>query len=301
MGIFVRVINLAFSFTEHSSLTCFYNIKPNFIPMKTKIFFILILSAMSLCAPAQSFYLRAGLGAAVCTAPHLSYQSTETSYEAVRTGLGDGIPVVAAAGYYFSSHFGVELGVDYFCGFSHKTVDDEYGLTSTTKYRGSMLALVPAFVIKFDAGKFSPYARLGVMIGVLNSEKMDGKLSGQSDSAWVYNGKADYTLKNYGGIAIGAQAAVGVTYPLGKILSFFGEVNMDGISWAPKKGKYTKYSVNGEDKLPGMTTYNKTWVFEKKTEWESSSPSSEPQKFSLINFSFANVGLIVGVKINLGK
>ena len=268
--------------------------------MKTKTFFILILSAMSLCAQAQSFYVRAGLGAAICTAPHMLYQSTDittggTQYteEAIRGGLGDGLPIVAAAGYYFGENFGIELGVDYFLGFSHKTVNTYGGSINTVKQSGSMLAVVTAFIMKLNMDKIKPYARLGIMIGVLNSAKTSSELTGSNTESYI--------VKDYGGIAIGAQAAVGAEFPLSNLFSFFGEVNLDGISWAPKKGKYTKATNNGVDQLGDMKTREKTWVYVKKLDETQTITESDPNKYPSTNYSFANAGLIVGIKINFGK
>ena len=274
--------------------------------MKTKRYLILILSLISGYSQAQSFYVRAGLGAAICTTPRLSYQSTYTNNgltgieEVKKGGLGDGLPIVAAAGYYFGDNFGVELGVDYFSGFNHKTVSSFNGDNSTRKTRGSMLAITPALVFKFDLDKISPYARLGIMIGVLNSIINKSSSTGVKDSANIPH---NYVLasKDYGGIAIGVQAAVGAEYALGDRISLFGEVNLDGISYAPKKGKYTTFTTDDVDQLPTMTTSEKSWVYVKKLDGSINNSPSDPWRFSLDNYSFANVGLIVGVKINFGK
>jgi len=277
----------------------FYDVKPNQRIMKTKMFFVLLLTATSFCAQAQSIYVRAGLGAAICTSPQINYQytditegGTQHTVEAKRGGLGNGLPIFLAAGYYFSDNFGVELGVDYFNGFNSKKVDNDNGVTSTYKEHGSMLAIVPAFVMKLNQDKFKPYARLGIMIGVLNSEKYVLAMSNNSRA---------YTSKDYGGIAIGAQAALGADIPLGDMFSVFGEVNLDAISWAPKKGKFTKHSSNGTDDLANLTTKDKTWVYEKSYDKAQHIADSEPNKVALTNYSFANVGLVVGVKINIGK
>jgi opacity protein-like surface antigen len=267
--------------------------------MQTKKILILILSVMSLCSHAQSFYVRAGLGAAICTAPRLQYSSTSvritdsTSYtitESKRGGLGDGIPIVAAAGYYFSEHFGVELGVDYFTGFSHKTVDNFSFASETQKIHGSMLALVPGFVMKIDLDKINPYARIGLMIGILNNAITNKTFENTVSRA-----------KDYGGIAVGAQIAIGAEYPLSDLLSIFGEVNMDGISWSPKKGKLTKYTESGRDLLADMPVHQKSWVYDKSLASSQTINEDEPEHKSAINYSFTNAGLIVGVKINLGK
>lgn len=271
--------------------------------MKTKTLFILILSVVSLCANAQSIYVRADLGAAVCTAPHLAYQYTytnsgdaTTNVEAKRFGMGDGMPFSVAAGYYFGENLGIELGVDYFLAFSHKTVDTRANSsdTYTTKMSGSMLSLVPALVMRFTVDKIKPYARLGIIIGVVNS--------GKAKTSDIFSSN-DYeeTDKDYGGVAIGAQAAVGVEYPLSKLLSLFGEVNLNGLSWAPTKGKITKYTENGVDKLGNMTTKEKTWIYVKNLDETQSIANSDPNKYSTVNYSLTNVGIILGVKLNFGK
>jgi hypothetical protein len=269
--------------------------------MKTKTTILLILSVMTLGAQSQSIYVRAGLGAAICTSPHMLYQYTygssdsQPTVEAKRGGLGNGFPFVAAAGYYFGENFGVELGVDYFLGLSSKTVNTEGSSVETMKISGSMLSLVPAFVMKINLDKIKPYARLGIMIGVLNSAKT---INSGGTSTYPMG---DYTSKDYGGIAIGVQGAVGAEFPMSDLLSLFGEINLDGISWAPSKGKYTKYTVNGVDELGNMTTKEKTWVYVKSLDESQNIADSDPDKQPAINYSFANVGLIVGVKINFGK
>lgn len=268
--------------------------------MKAKSILFLALTVMVLGSQAQSIYVRGGLGPAISTAPHMDYQYTtlyqefsqQVTTEAKRGGLGNGLPIVVAAGYYFSDNFGVEMGVDYFYGFSVKTVNSTNDITSTYKEHGTMLALVPAFVLRINSDKIKPYARLGLMIGVLNSEKYSLEKSDASRA---------FTSKDYGGISIGAQAAMGAEFPLSDLISIFGEVNLDGISWAPKKGKYTEHSTNGTDDLGSMTTRDKTWLYEKTINSTDVIPASDPNKKSLINYSFANVGLVFGVKINIGK
>jgi opacity protein-like surface antigen len=268
--------------------------------MKTKRTLVLILLVISVSASAQSIYLRGGLGIAICTAPHMIYQSTtgsgesEPTIESKRGGLGTGMPFLVAAGYNLSDNFAVELGVDYFLGFNTKCVNTDGSYSGTIKNSGSMLALVPAFVMKFDLDKFKPYARLGIKVGVWNTAKTKETETGPDEDL-------NRISKDYGGIAIGAQAAAGVEYALSDLLSLFGEINLDGISYAPTKGKFTKLTNNGVNELSNMTTKEKTWLYVKNLDESQSIPDSDPDKETKVNYSFANVGLIVGVKINLGK
>jgi hypothetical protein len=270
--------------------------------MKTKTLFIFIFTIVSLCVQAQSFYVRAGLGAAISTSPRISTQFTTFGDSAFfyqtddskRICLANGVPIVAAAGYYFGNNFGIELGVDYFAGFNVKPFDEFYESATTSKGRGSMLSIVPAFVVRINNDKLKPYARLGIIIGVLN-KVLDFETSDLSSNS------SETTSKIYGGIAVGAQAALGAELPLNDFISLFGEVNLDEISWAPTKGKYLKDTYNGVDLLPNMTTKEKTWIYVKNLDTSQTIPDSDPNKNTLVNYSFSNVGLIVGVKLNLGK
>jgi hypothetical protein len=265
--------------------------------MKTRNILILLLAVFSFSGQSQSLYVRAGLGAAICTAPHMIYQLTDNESEHLteskRGGLGNGLPIMAAVGYYLGDNLGIELGVNYFSGFNAKTVNNSAGLIVTDKEHGSMLSIVPALVMRIKGDKLQPYARLGLMIGVLNSEKFDTQVSGLSSGERI--------SKDYGGISIGAQAALGTEFKLSDLLSLFGEINIDAISWAPTKGKYTKVNEDGVDQLGSMTTKEKSWVYTKS--YDSSVPiaDSDPSKTALVNYSFTNAGLVIGVKINFGK
>ena len=269
--------------------------------MKTKTLLVLSFTIVSFCVQAQSFYLRGGIGAALSTSPRISYEFIQSGDSGMtsqvtskRVGFANGLPMVIAGGYYFGNNFGIELGVDYFAGFNVKGFDQYYESTSDSKGRGSMLSIVPALVIRINNDKLKPYARLGVMIGVLN------KVLDFETSTYTSN-TSESTAKIYGGIAVGAQAAVGAELPLGKLLSLFGEVNFNAISWAPTKGKLLKDNYNGVDQLPNETTKEKTWIYVKNTDSSEIIPDSDPNKYTMINYSFSNVGLIVGVKVNFGK
>jgi hypothetical protein len=242
----------------------------------------------------QSVYVRAGLGGAISTSPKIDYESGSSgTIESKRVGYGNGLPFVVAGGYYFGEHFGLELGVNYLFGFPNKIKSSDNYYTNTEKFSGSMLSVVPAFVMKFDVGRVKPYCRIGLLIGVLNSSN--------ANAINNYISTEETTEKIYGGIAIGVQGAIGAELALNKLLSLFGEVNIDGISWAPTKGKYTKYTYNGVDQLSNMTTKQKSWVYVKSFDETQYIPSSDPDKESLVNYSFANAGLIVGVKVHFGK
>jgi hypothetical protein len=271
--------------------------------MKTvRILFIGML-LIGMCAQAQKIYIRGGLGIAVTTAAYYTMDYNHSGSNNIVTGkkqgIGTGLPFVLAAGYKLNKHFGFELGIDYFYGFSLKSKSTGENYTYETKFNGQMLSIVPAFVISLPLDKIIPYARIGLKLGVLNSlVSKDHRVSTYPQKATTAV-EIDSKSKLYGGIAFGAQAAIGTDYVLSDLISLFGEIQVDGISYAPSHGKYTEYTENGVDKLGSMTEKEKRWNYLKEVDNDKTIPDSDPDEDLKQNYPFGNVGLVIGVKINL--
>jgi hypothetical protein len=262
----------------------------------------LLIVGMSL--QAQKIYLRGGLGAAVSTAADFTINVDNVSEPGITTskkqGPGSGLPFVLAAGYNFSKNFSLELGVDYFYGFTCK---QEFSFTTSTyktTFRGQMLSLVPALVITFPLDKFKPYTRLGLKLGVLNNYVIEHH--DVYDRAFITATASDVVdskIKYYGGISVGVQAAVGTDFVLSNLVSLFGEIQVDGIGFAPKHGKYTAYSENGVDKLDTRTVKENQWNHVKKLDGNKTIPDNQPDERTKTNIQFGNVGLVLGLKVTL--
>ena len=249
---------------------------------------------------AQNFYVRGGLGCAVSTSANIimdyTYQPGTGNIEntvAKKGGYGTGLPIVVAGGYTLNKYLGLEFGIDYFFGFSYKSVSDLQSFTTEYKRHGQMLSLVPAVVIMFpQTGKIQPYARLGLKLGILNTVTTNySRPQSGSTQSLVWESK------DYGGVAVGVQAAVGAEYTMNKRMSFFGEVQLDGISYAPKHGKYTEYTLDGTDKLPIMTVQQKQWNYMKELDPSKTIPDTQTDEKPMVNHKFGNAALVVGVKI----
>jgi hypothetical protein len=100
-------------------------------------------------------------------------------------------------------------------------------------------------------------------------------------------------------VALGFTAAGGASFNLSNKLSLFGELVYNGINYAPKKGEYKEWTVNGEDQLATATTKEKEWTFEKKYDTEENIPESSPDKVRKASFTFSNVELNIGIKLKL--
>ncbi len=198
------------------------------------LFFGFLLAGM--IAQSQRVYIRGGLGAAVSTsASYVNDYSYSGPYGSVslvtsnKRGIGTGLPFMIAAGYNLTDNFSLELGIDYFYGFSIKNTAVYLPYASDVKYYGQMLSIVPAFVMSLPLDKFKPYARLGLKLGILNRVIAEGhSVTGDPEkSASAF--EVDNKSRLYGGMAIGVQAAVGTEFLLSKLVSLFCEIQVDGI------------------------------------------------------------------------
>jgi hypothetical protein len=283
-----------------------FNLKSTAMKKNYMILFALCTLAGSLSA--QKMYVRAGLGGGVGLSQYASNiwsDETQTSstdnFVIKSTGLGGGFNVNAAFGYKVSDNVGVELGVNEFIGLgkkTHSTVDNGTNQSTTdNKISGMMLQLVPAVLITPGLEKINPYARLGMIIGVLPSIVLtqDNTNAGGERASMV----TDTKLKISGGVALGFTAAGGVMYNISDLLSVYGELVYNGITYAPKKGVYKKYTLNGVDQLPDMTTRDKEMKFEKKYDANATIDPGSPSVQSQVSFNFSDVLLNVGVVIKL--
>ncbi|NCA76969.1 MAG: hypothetical protein EOM90_11610 [Alphaproteobacteria bacterium] len=272
--------------------------------MKKILFFAMLMCTFSMSALTQTAYFRVGLGAAIGTANSLNNSHDglgNNDQVTVKTGgYGTGMPFVLAGGINLGDHFGIELGVDYFMGFASKWYDKSNSSTFDYKTKGSMLSLVPAFVTRFDLYGIKPYARFGIMIGIMNSvvTSAEGTSNPESRASGV---PITYKIKDNGGVALGVQAALGAELELSNSLSLFGEFQLYGISYAPKKGAYKEYTVGGVDQLDDMKTRSKEWKYLKEVDYNKTISADDPDERPKTKYNFNNVGLVVGVKINLGK
>jgi hypothetical protein len=272
--------------------------------MKTKKLLLMCLLLTGLSIQAQKIYVRAGLGAALSTSAvylgNTDYSSNNETAEASKKGFGTGLPFVLAAGYKIHENIKIELGVNYFYGFNLKYEYTSSNAKYSYKMNAQMLSLVPAFIFNLPLEKFQPYARLGLKIGILNrliteeNAEFTGELKTFADTR-------DYILRDYGGIPVGVQAAIGTEIVLSDKFSFFGEIQVDGISYAPAHGKYTKYEENGADQLGNMTTKEKEVDYVTDIDYNENIPDDQPDKEIKTNYPLNNVGIVIGVKINIGQ
>jgi len=224
------------------------------------------------------------------------YNSTSGSnsytYEQVNVSLGKGLNLGGAFGYMFNENIGVELGISYLLGGKSKAKNTYIGGTTDYTLSSKMLRINPSLVIASGFEKINPYAKFGLVIG-----------SGSIMCEYNDNDDGDILvmkMKLNGGIALGLSSGIGAMFNLSDNMSFFGELNMVNLSYAPTKGEVTEATYNGVDELPDLTTSEKEIEFVDSYTYNSSNPpaDSQPSKELKQKLPFGSFGVNIGLRIN---
>lgn len=206
--------------------------------------------------------------------------------------LGSGFKAGVIVGYDVNPHIAVELGVDYLISNSIQTKQNYTPHYYYNDLKFNMLQLKPTLVLKAGYEKINPYTKIGMVIG-------NGKITKEENSKYEDEGNNDIyrnsTFEFSGGKPIGFTASIGSTYKINEKITLFGELNMVNLTYAPQKGKYTKYTENGDDKLPTMTNSEKEYEFT-DTIPIGSTDANQPQKSFNIPFSFSSLGINIGMQ-----
>lgn len=223
-----------------------------------------------------------------------NYTEGSDSYtnEQVNVSLGNGLNFGGTFGYMFSENVGAELGVSYLLGGKSEAKDEYSDGTTEYTYSSTMIRLIPSLVIAAGYDGVDPYAKFGAIIGSgsiiydINDDD-DGDIS-------------IMTMEMNGGIALGLNAAIGANFNMNDNMSFFAEINMVNMSYAPTKGEITEATINGTDMLPDMTTSVKEIEFVDSITIDSSSQpnDTQPRQELKTKYAFGSVGINVGLRID---
>ncbi len=280
-----------------------------------KLFILLVVLIMAAgTISAQKFYARLGVGVGL----GLSYYNSGEGVDRTINGnssdvsviksssLGSGLNINLAGGYMFSKYIGVDLGFNEFIGFGVKT---KYNLTQGTysqeyddKYSAMSFRIIPAIVITPGFEKINPYGRFGIILGVINQTiySYTNTKTGAPVTKATDPSVENYKEKDSGGLSVGFAAAVGADYNLNQQLSFFAEVNLNGVNYSPRKGKVVEWTKDGVDQVPLLTTKDLQWEYVKTLDNQVTIPSGSPNQYLKETAILTNVGISIGVKFRFG-
>ncbi|MGV8994461.1 MAG: outer membrane beta-barrel protein [Flavobacterium sp.] len=286
----------------------------------------------SSAAVAQEFYVRGGVGLhgesgkteynnADPNGLTNIQQSTDvtvnadgtTRVKALNGTLGGGFKANLTVGYMFNKYVGAEIGFNYFDG-DKKTI----GKLSTPAISSSAVAYLrgldisPSILITPGFDKLNPYARLGALMTgagklTIESDVLALNAAGPGTDVKVH-ALTDVTAK----FSIGFAGAVGATYPIGKNLAVFGEIEFKNFSIKSKSAEIKEYvttGINGNNVflIPGQQLADlpqNEGNFEFSDEFSGTVQAEDPNKPRTIPTQFVNasgVGVNVGLRYSFGK
>ncbi len=292
------------------TINLFY--KTSFLSFVT--LFIFCLGTTSLWA--QKFGIKTYAGYHLAQNPNNSFNQTsferaaggtDMQYSSVKVRWTSG--AAAGIGFYcqLKPFLALELGAQYLHGtkseiYNKRVVENVGEANLINTYYTRMVFLNPSLVLSLPQTKYTPYARVGLVLGFGNYQR---ELEDASNlNGGVFN-IVRQTTKVYGGMATGYQAALGVRCPIKKAWSVFGEWQFQMINYAPKRSEITAYTINGNNALGGLSTRQRETEFVKNLDFPSGGTGTfnenEPAKSLSFGLPFSNTGLQIGVSYTFGN
>ncbi len=285
--------------------------------MKKTLFFIpVLLIAFSVLAQEtqvinpqkkskQKLYISIGLGGGISTSSAFdllykySGNAGNETITIVPVGLGSGFNGTLAVGYWFNKYIGAELAVSEFLGLPTKgdSVVHLIGASrATVKIRGDLLSVIPSVLISAGLDKINPYARFGFLIGALpnliSKYTMDNSTTDPPENKQIYN-------SYYGGVALGYTAAGGVNFKISSLILLYVELQFSHSTWSPNHSQIIKYTVDGEDRLSELTTWQKEADFVSKKNVNGTIDMTQPRQELRKTIPFSTASINIGIKFKL--
>ena len=269
---------------------------------KKKITFMLVLTGVlitnGLFARGEYISINTGYGfsmssQSMSTIMYNNDGSNTSTYNQKDFSCGKGFNFGGAFGYMLNKNVGAEIGFTYLSSVKTRFSNSyEFG-TQVIDFSSGMFRINPSIVLVSGMSGINPYAKFGVIVGSGSIYEMDKFTT--TANFWTS------TLKLNGGYAFGLTSSLGVKYKLKGKLELFGELNMVNLSYAPKKGEITDYSLNGNDILATLKTSERLTDFLKTYTVSTGQPASdnEPGKNPLQKYPFGSIGLNIGLNYNL--
>lgn len=236
-----------------------------------------------------------------------------TRVKSLNGTLGSGFKGNLTAGYMFNKYVGAEIGFNYFDG-DKKTI----GKLSTPEINSEAVAYLrgldisPAILITPGFDKLNPYARVGALLTAA------GKLTIESDVLAINAAgpgtdvKVEALTEVTAKFSVGFVGALGATYPIGKNLSVFGEVEFKNFSIKSKSAEIKEYVTTGisggntflipGQQLADLPQSEKNFNF--SDDYNGTVLGDDPNQARTIPTQFVNasgIGVNVGIRYSFGK
>lgn len=275
-------------------------------PCKIGICSIVLLTVFTSAGQEMRFKLNGGYGfgfGAVTLGEDFQSTNGVGKVERVKGSYGEGIYFGGSVAYFNQERIGIECAISYTASRSFQTNSssvffdeisgESYSSFYSLKSRASMFQITPSIVLSSCWKEVDPYVRIGFILGI-GHMKFSSEESGN-----FYNYTREHEF--YGGTAFGLNTAFGIHFYSFKNISFFSEINMVNMNYAPSKGRITAYSEGGIDRFSSLTIHDREVEFVDEYSFDNSQAQEEniPNKAIKMVHPFGSLGLNVGVVFRL--
>jgi hypothetical protein len=216
--------------------------------------------------------------------------STGTTYTGVYGTYGGGFKLEAG---YIGSLTGklfLEMDFAYLIGKSINATVSGNGAPQHQSISSRFYEISPLLRMNFSEDKIKPYAAIGPVFGL-------GTVTSSTTSSNPATTSTNEAQRQYtGSVAIGAKSVAGAELTQGPFI-FYAQITLIAMSYSPDKSELTKYTLNGINQLPSLTTYQKETVYKNSiTTINNSNPDpTQPNQSLKFYIPFSNISLNAGV------
>lgn len=127
--------------------------------------------------------------------------------------------------------------------------------------KASAMFINPALIMQMQSGNWRPYMKMGLLVVFASLEQENQILYSTNLPNYYPTSSGTLRYEYEIGAALGADFALGTTYPMGSGFSVMAEVDFQYVRVAPTKATITEYTERGTDYLSSLTTAEKEIEF----------------------------------------
>ena len=288
----------------------------------TTFFIISLLLANTTYSTAQ-FYMQTHVGYALPFAQtstieqntqSTSGNTTTRSSANVYTNFGTHLNLALAGGFMFNKYVGLQLGARYALG-----IEQVWAIETTTAPKNTeksvasasnqQLRIVPAFIVTTGGTILNVYARMGVVLPILDETTLKTTISkDQNTSGNKYVLDVAKTEKVTGQLGVGYSSALGASLFLNKSTAVFGEVELTTLHTKTARATVTAFTSEEKNQpfigtpsqtsktIDNLTTAERETVFLDKIEYGAPDPNA-PTKALATDLNFSNICTLLSMII----
>lgn len=224
--------------------------------------------------------------------------SNESLYDHAQHGTyGEGVSFKLHGGYFITENISTELEIGYLIGRSYTLTRSEINSNQSTfqsyKTGGNMLMLTPSVRYGILKGRFYPYMRVGLVVGVLT--KLNFERHRESRVVGFPNSESVSRYELSGGAGVGVSFSLGTDFKVTDRMSVSLSLSALGMSYAPEKGELVKYDLNGENRLTTMSVKEKEISFQENAVLGGTTVGDEAREMPKIYFPFSSIEIRTGI------